>query len=255
MTIMKKIKISAVSYLNTKPFVYGLIHSDLYDKIDLSLDIPSLCASKLKEGTVDIGLIPVAVIPEIEGAQIITDYCISASGKVRTVILASHVPLPNIKTIVLDYQSRTSIQLVQILAKYFWHISPKWENAKPGYIERDIKETTAAVIIGDRVFDAEKRFEYIYDLGEEWQKMTGLDFVFACWVANKTIDPEFISEFNKALLYGELHIPEVISENESSFPVCNLGDYFRDNIIFRFDDLKRTGLELFLKYNEKSALK
>jgi chorismate dehydratase len=251
---MKKIKISAVSYLNSKPFVYGLIHSDLYNKIDLSLDMPSLCAAKLRDGTVDIGLIPVAVIPEIKGAQIITDYCISASGKVRTVILASHVPLSEIKTIVLDYQSRTSIQLVQILAKYFWHISPQWKNGEPGYIQRDIKETTAGVIIGDRVFEAEKGFKYIYDLGEEWQKMTGLDFVFACWVANKAIDSEFISEFNSALLYGESHIPEVISENESCYPVCNLGDYFRDNIIFRFDDLKRTGLELFLKYNDKSAV-
>ena len=71
---MKKIKISAVSYLNTKPFVYGLVNSALIDQIDLSLDMPSLCASKLKDDSVDIGLVPVAVIPEINGANIITDY-------------------------------------------------------------------------------------------------------------------------------------------------------------------------------------
>ncbi len=252
---MKKIKISAVSYLNTKPFVNGLIHSDIFNKIDLFLDMPSLCASKLKDNLVDIGLVPVAVIPEIKGAQIITDYCIAASGKVRTVILASQVPLPEIKTIILDYQSRTSIQLVQILAEFYWHISPLWVKGKPGYIHREIKDTTAAVIIGDRVFEAEKEFAFIYDLGAAWKEMTGLDFVFACWVANKWIDPEFISEFNAALLYGELHIPEVIRENESNYPGCNLDDYFRENIVFHFDDSKRKGLELFLKYNEKSGLK
>jgi chorismate dehydratase len=252
---MKKIKISAVSYLNTKPFVWGILHSDLFNKIELSLDMPSLCAAKLKEDAVDIGLIPVAVIPEIKEARIITDYCISASGKVRTVILASQVPLAEIKTIVLDYQSRTSVRLVQILANSYWQISPQWINGKPGYMQHGIKGTTAGVIIGDRVFEAENKFNYIYDLGEEWQKMTGLDFVFACWVANKTLDPEFISEFNQALLYGQTHLPEVISENQTFYPQCDLDKYFRENIIFSFDNSKKKGLELFLKYNENPELK
>lgn len=252
---MNKIKISAVSYLNTKPFVYGILHSELYNKIELSLDMPSLCASKLKEGSVDIGLIPVAVIPEIKESQIITDYCISSSGKVRTVVLASQVPLSEIRTIVLDYQSRTSVRLVQILANCYWQLSPKWKIGKPGYIQQDIMGTAAGVIIGDRVFEAESTFRYIYDLGEEWQKMTGLDFVFACWVANKTIDPEFISEFNQALRYGQSHLPVVISENQSFYPECNLDEYFRDNILFDFDNSKRKGLELFLKYNDNPGLK
>jgi chorismate dehydratase len=252
---MKKIKISAVSYLNTKPFVYGILHSELYNKIDLSLDMPSVCAAKLKEGSVDIGLVPVAVIPEIKEANIITDYCISSSRKVRTVILASQVPLSEISSIILDYQSRTSIRLVQILANCFWRISPKWQKGEPGYLQHDIKGTTAAVVIGDRVFEAEKKFRYIYDLGEEWQKMTGLDFVFACWVANKIIDPEFISEFSNALLYGQIHLKEVIAENKSIYPDCNLEEYFRENIIFNFDHSKRKGLELFLKYNENPELK
>ncbi len=252
---MKKIKISAVSYLNTKPLVYGILHSEIYNKIDLSLDIPSVGAAKLKEGKADIGLIPVAAIPEIKEGNIITDYCISSSGKVRTVILASQVPLSDIHTIILDYQSRTSIRLVQILANLYWHITPRWENGKTDYLQKDIKDSTAAVVIGDRVFEAEKRFRYIYDLGEEWKKMTGLDFVFACWISNKFIDPEFISELNNAFHYGQLHLKEVISENKALYPGCNLEEYFRDNILFDFDSSKRKGLELFLKYNESPELK
>ncbi len=252
---MKKIKITAVSYLNTKPFVYGILHSDIINKIEFSLDFPSICAAKLKEGSVDIGLVPVAVIPEINDAKIITDYCISSSGKVRTVILASNVPLSEINTIILDYQSRTSVRLVQILAKKYWQINPRWERAESDYLQRNFDGTTAAVVIGDRVFEAEKKFSYIYDLGEEWQKMTGLDFVFACWIAHKAIDPEFIAELNKALLYGQTHLAEVIAENNPLYPDCNLDEYYRENIIYDFDQSKKKGLELFLEYNKDPELK
>jgi chorismate dehydratase len=251
---MDKIKISAVSYLNSKPFVYGLVHSQLLENIDLSLDIPSLCASKLKEKIVDIGLVPTAAIPEIEGANIITDYCISASGKVRTVVLASEVPLNQITTIILDYQSRTSVRLVKILANNYWKIFPKWKEGGADFINNEIGGTTAGVVIGDRVFTIEEKFPYIYDLGEAWKEMTGLDFVFACWVANKPIDKEFIEEFSKVLESGISHIPEVIEEYRQLYPTYQLDGYFHENIFYVFDESKRKGLELFWKYNEKLEL-
>lgn len=250
-SIMEKIKISAVSYLNTKPFVYGLQHSDVIGKIDLSLDIPSLCASKLTTGLADIGLIPVAAIADVPNAQIISNYCIASSGKVRTVVLLSNVPLPEISRIILDYQSRTSVQLVQILARNFWKISPVWECGQPGYVEGEHEETTAIVVIGDRVFEAEKRFTYCYDLGESWKDFTGYDFVFACWIANKQIDIEFISEFNKSLAHGLMQMEAVIGECEKNYPDYQLNEYFYSNICFTFDDSKRKGLELFLKMNNE----
>ena len=60
-----RIKISAVSYLNTLPFIYGLEHSGLLSTVELSRDIPSECARKLLAGEVDVGLVPVAVLPEL----------------------------------------------------------------------------------------------------------------------------------------------------------------------------------------------
>ena len=249
--MMNKIRISAVSYLNTRPFVYGLKHSDLINRIDLSLDIPALCASKLTSGLADIGLIPVAAIADVPNAQIISNYCIASSGKVRTVALLSNVPLPEVMNIVLDYQSRTSVQLVKILARNYWKINPVWENGRPGYIESDIDRTTAIVVIGDRVFEAEKKFAYCYDLGEVWKEYTGFDFVFACWIANKPIDIEFISEFSRALADGVLHMEEVIAECEKTYPDYQLNEYFYRNICFAFDDSKRMGLELFLKLNNE----
>ena len=244
---MDKIRISAITYLNTKPFLYGIMHSKFQDSIELSLDIPSVCADKLKAGTVDIGIIPVAGIAEIEGANIVTDYCISCSGKVRTVVLVSHVPIVEIKEIVLDYQSRTSVQLVRILARDYWKILPSWKNGGIDYIRDDIRGATAGLIIGDRVFEAEKQFPYVYDLGEAWKDHTGLDFVFACWVANKPIDASFVGKFEEALNDGIVHIPEVTKEYLVKYPDYPFEEYFRENIFYHLDDSKRKGMALFLR--------
>jgi len=119
------IKVSCVRYLNSQPFIYGLKNNPVINEIDLSLDIPSVCAEKLLNGNVDIGLVPIAVIPELKESHIISDYCIGADGKVETVLLLSDVPLEKIETVLLDYQSRTSVLLVKMLAGKFWKISPQ----------------------------------------------------------------------------------------------------------------------------------
>jgi chorismate dehydratase len=244
---MSKIKISAITYLNTKPFLYGITHSTIMDDIDLSLDVPSVCADKMKAGTADLGIIPVAEISEVKGAHILTDFCISCSGKVRTVVLVSQVPIDEVQSIVLDYQSRTSVHLIRILVRDYWKIRPAWIDGGINYIKEDIRGTTAGVIIGDRVFEAEKQFPYVYDLGDAWKALTGLDFVFACWVANKPIDKEFSEKFSEALQNGIAHIPEVIEEYQLLYPDYPFEEYFRENIFYHFDDSKRKGMALFLE--------
>ena len=117
-----EIKILAVSYLNAKPFIYGLEHSNLLTNYKLELDIPSVCADKLLNNKVDIGLVPVAIIPFFKDYTILTDYCIGAKGAVGSVMLYSDVPLNEIENIYLDYQSRTSVALVQIIAANYWKI-------------------------------------------------------------------------------------------------------------------------------------
>ena len=245
---MEKIKVSAVSYLNSKPFINGLQHSDVLNAIDLQLDIPSDCAQKLIDRKVDIGLIPVAVIPKLKEYHIITDYCIGAEGKVASVILYSNVPLNRIKTVLLDYQSRTSVTLVRVLAKNFWKINPEWINATADF-ENNIKDDTAAVIIGDRTFGLENKYAYMYDLAEEWQKFTQLPFVFACWVANKQLPDTFINQFNKALQFGLDNRNILIEELEASKKYnTDISYYLHTSIQYNYDDAKKKALALFLKY-------
>lgn len=245
---MNKIKVSAVSYLNTVPFVYGLKNSGILDKTELSLDIPSICAEKLISGKVDIGLIPVAAIPKLSYSKIISNYCIGAVGRVKSVILASNVPLEKIETIYLDYQSRTSVNLVKVLAKHYWKKEVKWKNTGPGFETTVIEGNSAAVIIGDRTFAAVKQYIYIYDLAEEWYNFTNKPFVFAAWVANKDIPAKLENEFNKALRYGIEHIEEAAKEHRLKIEKCiNLVDYLKNDISYPLDNDKKEGMTTFLE--------
>ena len=194
---MEKIKVSCVSYLNSRPFIYGLQNSDIKNEIELSTDTPAECADKVENGLVDIGLAPVAILSEMEEYRIISNYCIGADGEVGSVLLLSDVPLDEIENIFLDYQSRTSVMLAQILAEKFWNIKPHFIESKENY-ESLIGNTTAGIVIGDRTFQMKEKFKYIYDLSAEWKKFTQLPFVFACWIANKELDRSFVKRFNDA---------------------------------------------------------
>jgi chorismate dehydratase len=239
------VRISAVSYLNTKPFLHGLELSKLED-MQISLDMPSECARKLIEHEVDLGLIPVAVIPALKEAHILPGFCIGADGAVESVKLYSEVPLEKIDTILLDYQSRTSVTLAKILAKSFWKISPQWKNAEEGF-EKNISGNTAAVIIGDRTFTLNGKFPFEYDLAEEWKKLTGLPFVFACWVSNKKLPDEFILQFNKALELGLSRIHEVVDKESLKYLPFNVEKYLLKSLKFRLDERAEAGLGMFLE--------
>lgn len=244
---MHKIKISAVSYSNTLPFIYGLEHSDIFSQIDLKLDIPSDCADKLLNEEVDIGLVPVAVIPKLKEHYVISDYCIGAKGKVNSVLLLSDVPLNEITEIHLDYQSRTSVDLLQILAKEYWGISPLFKKAKKGF-EDNIEGTVAGLIIGDRTFNLKKEYNYQLDLAEEWFNYTGLPFVFACWVSNKQLPVEFIENFNQALSKGVNQIKKGAETwNSKKISKEKLYDYLTNDIDYLLDKDKLKAIQLFHK--------
>ncbi len=247
---MKKVKISAVSYLNTLPFMYGIAKNNrLKELVDISTDYPALCAKKLKENEVDIGLVPIAILPELPDYQIISDYCIATNGNVKSVILVSAVPLSEIETIILDYQSRTSIMLAKILAENFWKISPNWQHGQPNYIN-NITGKTAGVIIGDRALEHYKNYEYVYDLSAEWKKMTSLPFVFATWTANKDISPEIVAELNKTHEFGLKNIKQAIEFFRADIENINYNhyEYLTENIDYQIDTNKKKAIEKYLYY-------
>ncbi len=222
----------------------GVRRSGLMDKVEVTEDFPANVASMLLNDQVDVGLVPVAIIPRLKEAHIITDYCIGAVGEVASVGIFSEVPMEEIETLILDYQSRTSVNLARILIKEYWRKQVNIEKATADY-QHLIKGTTAAVVIGDRALAQHRHSRYYYDLSQAWQQHTGLPFVFAAWVSNKVLDEDFVDAFNRANAYGISHLDEVVKD--IAFPHYDLKKYYATNISYHLDAEKRAGLQLFLQ--------
>lgn len=244
--MMNPVKISAVSYLNTYPFVYGLLHSGLMDNFRLELDVPAVCAAKLKNGDADIALIPVGAITDFDYVNFVSEYCIAAENEVRTVLLLSKSPLKQIKKIHLDPHSRTSVKLARVLSEKYWKINPVWEDIRSW--SEPLDEVEAVVAIGDKTFMLRNEFPYVFDLAEEWIKFTSLPFVFAAWLSVEKQPASVVNQLNSALKYGVEHIEETIRFFNDKLPTT-IDDamlYLQQNISYNFDLKKKKGLEKFL---------
>lgn len=244
------LRISAVSYINSLPFIYGIQKAGTLKNHHLSLDYPSKCAEKIEKGTADIGLAPVALLLKMPTARILPGYCIGANGPVKSVLLHSEVPLRQIRRIYLDYQSRTSVLLIRILCRYFWKIDPELVPAGAGF-EKKIRGNVAGLIIGDRNFGLKGNFRHSTDLSGEWKRMTGLPFVFACWIAAKPIGRQKEKELQRALAFGLKHRMEALKKAHSrrlkGMPVGYLKRYIR----YGFGQEEQKALRLFLQLGRK----
>ncbi len=246
---MEKIRISAVKYANTYPFIYGLDGSGFREKAIIETDHPSVCAEKLISGRADLGLMPVGALPFMKEYYIVTDFCIGANGNVRTVMLLSNSRFEDINTIYLDYRSRSSVKLIKVISANFWKKEFYWKDTSKDFDFKAIKEGEAAVLIGDQCFELEKSFSRNIDLAGAWKGFTGLPFVFACWVSNRKLDDEFIQDFNKALSTGVTNIDTVVEKFGKTGMIRGdeLKRYLTENIDYNLNDEKRKGLKLFLE--------
>ncbi|MDR2895024.1 MAG: menaquinone biosynthesis protein [Alistipes sp.] len=256
------ISIAAVSYLNTIPFLYGIRHwaeepgaGLLLSPEQLLLSPPSGCTDAFDSRRADIALIPVGGLPRIKDSDfdIITSWCIGADGPVRTVVLMSNSPLKQIRRVWLDNHSNTSVALARTLAARYWKIAPEWVELDDYSRLDSPAEGDAFVLIGDKVFDHEGRFAHTVDLAEEWVKHTGLPFVFAVWVARKSVPVETIDALEGALTLGIERTYESILESEyADRPYAY--EYLTRNIDHFFDEQKRRGLQKFWDEGLKATL-
>lgn len=247
---MKKIRVGIVSYLNTRPLIYGLRKEPIASKIELVEDNPARLAEMLKHEDIDLGLIPVAAIPELSEWHLSGDFCIGTEGEAASVCLFSEVPLGEIKEVYLDYQSRTSVELLKWIMKEYWGIHPVLYSAEDEDYRKKIKGTTAGLVIGDRAFEQRKLSTFFYDLGAEWKKITGQPFVFAAWISNKKLPDDFIQLFNDANEEGLTHIDEIV--NSQHFDLYDLKKYYTLHLNYRLDERKKKAMEYFLQLIEES---
>lgn len=243
---MKMAKICAISYINSTPFVYGIQHAGENLCVDLLLHTPSQCVAMMENGECDIAIVPVASLLWLNNVEIVSDFSISATGKVRTVELLSNTPLKEITDIYLDADSRTSSLLVRLLCEQLWNINPNFHHIKYSDFTIAPRHGDGFLMIGDKVFEAEGKFKYNHDLASAWGELTSLPFVFAVWIARKGVDKEIIAQLNAALEYGTSHIEDAVKDCVTTIDKNLAIDYLTNYIEFSLNDNKRKAIELFL---------
>ena len=241
----REIRIGAVSYLNTKPLLFGLNNGHFEYPFELILDYPANLVKAMQENKIDIGLLPVAALSQLDHFQVVSSYCIGAVGEVASVCIYSNVPIQHVKRIKLDYQSRTSVLLCKLLIKEFYHQPVEFELTQNDEALLDFDEESASLIIGDRALRLNGKTKFRYDLAAEWQKMTGLPFVFAVWVSKQNMSFDFIKAFDRAVGIGINDIDKVVTEIGTID--IDLETYFKQNISYHFDQEKKKGMELYLQ--------
>lgn len=239
---MTKVKLALVSYLNTIPFIEGIkANKELSQQLELVVDYPSKCAEYIRNGAVDGGLIPVGALQE-QTLDLVTNFCIGSNGKVRTVVLLSHQNFSEVNTIYLDYQSATSVRLVKVLAQHFWKRTFEFLPTRPGF-ENQIPPNSAILVIGDRVFELEKKYPFVIDLAEEWTRYTHLPFAFAVWVGNekvKAIEPILNQAFEQSMQNITSYTNNLSTIDQQTFI-----HYLTQNIDYTLNFDKKEAIRLF----------
>ena len=249
-------RIGAVSYLNTKPLVYGL--AELAPRAEIVYDLPSRLADELAAGRLDVALIPSVEYFQNPDYAIVSDACIGCRGPVLSVRLLSRAPLDKIRTLALDEGSRTSVALVRILLKERFGLSPRLLPFPLGQAAENV-DADAVLMIGDRAMHPPEGFCQQWDLGEEWCRWADLPFVFAMWVARKDLLPE-LEEMAIALArardQGVSNLVAIAQREAAGVGLTHEKclSYLRDNLYFFLGPRERRGLELFREHAQKLGL-
>jgi chorismate dehydratase len=246
-------RVCAVSYLNTVPLVWGLLRSpnqDLRAIFDLEFALPSDCSNRLASAEADIGIVPV-----IEMARQKLEYFrgagIACHGPVRSILLISKVPFPNIKTLAADAGSRSSVMLARVILAEKFGVEPKLHAQQPD-LAAMLGQADAALIIGDpalRLDPAALPFETL-DLGGEWNSMTGLPMVFAVWAGRKeVIQPRYERAFADSCRYGIEHGLEIAREQAPLRGITEelARQYLTRHIVYELGPRDYEGMKLYLE--------
>ena len=181
---MSRLRISAISYLNTAPLMWDFEHGEAGRDFDISYTLPSSCARSLAEGTADIGIIPAAAYAEIPGLQILPDVAIASRRAVRSILLVSRVPIDKVRSVAMDTSSMTSVALTKILFEKWMGGGRTYASMAPD-IDKMLAEHDAGLLIGDPALKIDRTRYQTLDLAEEWIRHTGKPFVFAFWAVRK----------------------------------------------------------------------
>ena len=262
---MPRLRVSAISFLNTAPLMWDFEHADVAKDFDISYTIPSECAAALADGKADIGIIPAVTYAQIPGLVILPNIAIAARDKVRSILLISKKPIEDVKTVATDTSSRTSVALTQILFAKFLGGHRKFEPHPPNLKEM-LKRNDAALLIGDSALQISLHDSpyHVYDLGHDWKRLTGKPFVFAFWAVRLDALNQQPEGMNLIRTFQESRDHGLLPENVATLAAqwsrklglteTEVTTYLTENIHYYLDRENHAGLDLFLNYAHEVGL-
>ena len=254
---MRRLRISAISYLNTAPLMWDFEHGHAACDFDISYTLPSGCARALAEGAADIGIIPAAAYTQIPGLQILPDVAIASRRAVRSILLVSHVPIERVRTVALDTSSMTSVALTKVLFEK-WLGGGRTFTAMAPNLEQMLSQCDAGLLIGDPALQVDRSRFHTLDLAEEWIRYTGKPFVFAFWAvrgealreADQALDPVAVFRDSRDHGLEPQNLEQIVQEWAPRLELSEhaVREYLTESIHYQLDAGCLEGLRLFYQY-------
>jgi chorismate dehydratase len=254
---MRRLRISAISYLNTAPLMWDFEHGEAGGEFDISYTLPSSCARALQAGSADIGIVPAAAYAQIPGLVVLPGVAIASRRPVRSILLVSKVPVEKIRTIALDTSSMTSVALTKVLFEKWLGGGRTFTPMAPD-IETMLAQHDAGLVIGDPALQIDRSRFLTLDLAEEWIRHTGKPFVFAFWAVRQDAIGEAASALDLAAIFQHSrdHGLEPASLDHIShewaprlgISEADVRSYLTENIYYNLDAACLEGLQLFYRY-------
>ena len=253
---MRRLRISAISYLNTAPLMWDFEHGEAGRDFDISYTVPSACAADLQNGVADIGIIPAAAYATVPNLAVLPGVAIASRRAVRSILLVSKLPLESIQSVALDSSSLTSVALAKVLFAKWWGGKKSYAPMPPN-LDQMLEQHDAALLIGDPALKVDRSRHFTFDLAEEWQRFTGKPFVFAFWAVRQDAlkqapVPDLAAIFQKSRDRGLA--PDALATISREWaPKVGLSpegvrSYLTENIYYYLDSASVEGLNLFYRY-------
>jgi chorismate dehydratase len=265
---MKRLRISAISYLNTAPLMWDFEHGDAGSEFEISYTLPSACARALEAGAADIGIIPAAAYTQVPGLMALPGVAIASRRPVRSILLVSRVPVDQIRTVALDTSSMTSVALTKILFEKWLGGGRTFTSMAPD-IDKMLAQHDAGLVIGDPALQIDRSRYLTLDLAEEWIRHTGKPFVFAFWAVRHDAlcgdsrprlsasrsdagVPDLAAMFQQSRDHGlePASLDQIAREWAPRLGIseADARSYLTENIYYHLDSACLEGLQLFYRY-------
>ena len=270
-----RLRVGRIPYINCFP-VYGAVDRGV---VPLDAELVDGVPSALN-GLMAAGALDVSVVSAVEYARdadrylLLPDLAITSDGPVRSVLLFSDAPAESLsgRDVVVSTSSMTSVALLELLFDGVWRARPRFvpgdaEVADLAHFERGgagAPARPARLVIGDAALllqsgpraavpagpDAPAPYAHVYDLGAEWKRWTGLPFVFAVWVAQRSAPVAAALGVHAALIesrdWGLAHLGELADQAHAAtgVPRSACAEYFR-GLDYRLGPAHLAGLTEF----------